>query len=212
MQNKQEMMWDSSFGRDYTNRNMRTPEEYDEFYMELYGVTRTKLNNEFIGSMDRNMRILEVGANIGNQLILLHKIGFKNLYGVELQYYPVKASKAYEYNITMLQASSSHLPFKDKTFDLVFTAGVLIHIAPELLKRIMKEICRCTRHYIWGFEYYNLGFREINYRENNELLWEGNYSHEYLKHCPDLQIVKENKYKYLNSNSENAMFLLSKRA
>ena len=74
---------------------------------------------------------------------------------------------------------------------MIFTSTVLIHIAPEYLKVVMKEICRCTKHYVCGLEYYNKKFKEINYRGKDELLWKGDYSKEYLKFCPDLQIVKE---------------------
>ncbi len=211
MKNKQEKIWSSDFGRNYTDRNVMTADELDELYRKRYGVTRTELNKEFIGGMDRNIRILEVGANMGNQLVALRKIGFKNLFGIELQFYPIKKSKTFGSDIPLLQASAFHLPFKDGAFDMIFTSTVLIHIAPEYLKVVMKEICRCTKHYVCGLEYYNKKFKEINYRGKDELLWKGDYSKEYLKFCPDLQIVKEKKYKYLDSDEIDTMFLLVKR-
>lgn len=211
MKNKQEKIWSSDFGRNYTDRNVMTSDELDELYRKRYGVTRSELNKEFVENMDRNMRILEIGANMGNQLVALREIGFRNLCGIELQFYPIKKSKSYRYDIPILQASSFHLPFKDGVFDMVFTSTVLIHVSPDFLKIVMEEICRCTKHYVWGFEYYDTKFKEVNYRGYDELLWKGDYSREYLKFCHDLQIVKEKRYKYLDSNEIDTMFLLVKR-
>tara|TARA_Y100000031_G_scaffold61033_1_gene68882 strand:+ start:1373 stop:2017 length:645 start_codon:yes stop_codon:yes gene_type:complete len=210
MKNIQTDTWSSEFGKNYTDRCKKTPVQYDDMYTSLYGITRTELNKEFIGNIDRSARILEVGTNVGNQLKLLFKMGFRNLYGIELQFYPIKISRSKYYGISLLQASVFDVPFKDNAFDIVFTAGVLIHIGPDLLPLVLKEIYRCTRRYIWGFEYYNENFDEIKYRGNNGLLWKGDFGGLYLKHFPDLKIIKEKKYKYLSNENKNSMFLLGK--
>ena len=41
----------------------------------------------------KNKKILKIGCNLGNQLRLLQRMGYKNLYGIELQPYVVQRSK-----------------------------------------------------------------------------------------------------------------------
>ena len=96
---------------------------------ERYGYTRTEINSEFIGDFDRDMKILEVGSNVGNQLLCLQEMGFKSLYGIELQNYAVELSKSRTKRINIIEGSAFDIPFKDSYFDLVFTSGVLIHIS-----------------------------------------------------------------------------------
>ncbi|KKL49759.1 hypothetical protein LCGC14_2312310 [marine sediment metagenome] len=74
---KQMEIWTGKFGKEYTNRNDLTLEEMEQQDKKNYGYTRTELNNEFIGNLDRSIKILEVACNIGNQLICLQKMGFK---------------------------------------------------------------------------------------------------------------------------------------
>lgn len=51
------------------------------------------MNTLFLGDLDRSLRILEVGANVGFQLALLQRMGFCNLYGIELQPYAVERAR-----------------------------------------------------------------------------------------------------------------------
>ena len=200
------------FGKKYTDRNILTLDELDEMYRKKFGVSRTELNNLFIGGLDRSIKILEVGSNIGNQLLLLQKMGFKNLYGIEINSYAVEFSKSRTKNIiNIIQGSAFDIPFKDKYFDLVFTSGLLIHIAPSDIETVMREIYRCTREYIWGFEYYSDKYTEIIYRGQRNLLWKANFSKMYLDLFSDLKQVKERKLKYLNDNNVDSMFLLKKK-
>ncbi len=145
---KQIKAWSGEFGKKYTDRNTLTIDELDELYGKNYGVTRTELNNLFIEKLNRNIRILEVGSNIGNQLLLLQQLGFRNLYGIEINTYAVDFSKSRTRNININQGTVFEIPFEDRYFDLVFTSGLLIHIGPSDITMAMKEICRCTRKYI----------------------------------------------------------------
>jgi len=52
--------------------------------------------------------------------------------------------------VNLIQGSVFDIPFKDKYFDMVFTAGVLIHVSPSDIKKVLKEIYRCSTKYIWG--------------------------------------------------------------
>jgi len=208
---KQMEKWSGDFGKDYTDRNVFSLEELDALYKSKYGVTRTELNQRFLEGMDRSIRVLEVGSNVGNQLLCLQSMGFVNLYGIELQSYAVELSKARTKRINIIEGSAFDIPYKDGYFDLVFTSGVLIHISPSDIIRALREIFRCTREYIWGFEYCADEHTEITYRGHKELLWKANYAKLYLEQFEELKIVKEERLKYLTNDNVDAMFLLKKK-
>lgn len=208
-------VWAGEFGKAYTDRNSSTPEELDQLYINRYGISRTELNSKFlsdVSDIDHSIRILEVGANIGTQLSLLQLSAFSSLWGIELQWYAVELSKQRTQHINILQGSAFDLPFKDGYFDLVFTSGVLIHIDPKNISNIIQEIYRCTRKYIWGFEYWSERYTEVAYREHQDLLWKADYAKLYQQKFSDLVLVKEEHYFYLdNPDLVDTMFLLRKR-
>ena len=212
MKNITEQMeyWAGEFGEEYTDRNPQTPEEMDAAYMSNYGVSRTEMNSEFLGPLPRSIKILEVGSNVGAQLLCLQKMGFENLYGIEINQRAIEITKSRTRNINTIHGSGFDLPFKDGYFDLVFTSGVLIHISPSDSGRIMDEIYRCTKKNIWGFEYFAEEYMEVAYRGKTNLLWKANFSKLYMERFKDLALVKERRYNYLNSNNTNSMFLLAK--
>lgn len=207
---KQMEMWQGQFGEEYTARNTISLEEMEVLYERNYGKTRTDLNRTFLDGMARSIKILEVGSNVGNQLLCLQKMGFTNLYGIELQSHAVELSKSRTRGINIIQGSVFDIPFKDRYFDLVFTSGVLIHIGPSDLSMALREICRCSKKYIWGLEYYADEYTEITYRGHKELLWKANYANLYLQQFEDLEIVKQEHLKYLDSDNIDTMFLLKK--
>ena len=202
--------WETQFGKEYTDRNDLSLDEMEILYKEHYGITRSEMNYLFIDGLDRDMKILEVGSNIGNQLLCLQKAGFKNLYGIELQPYAVKLSKSRTKNINIIEGSAFDIPFKSGYFDLVFTSGLLIHIAPGNIKNVLNEIHRCTRRYIWGFEYYSDGYTEILYRGNKNLLWKADFEQLFLHRFSNLILTREEHFHYLNNDNVNTMFLLHK--
>ena len=203
--------WGGEFGSAYTDRFALEIDELQAWYQKHLGITRTELNLEIIGDLNRSIRILEVGSNIGNQLLCLKLIGFQSLYGIDIQRHAVELSKSRAEEVDIIQGSAFDIPFKDSFFDLVFTSGVLIHISPQDIKEALKEIYRCTKKYIWGYEYYADSYMEVEYRGNRELLWKTDFAKLYLDTFSDLKLVKEKKVKYLENDNIDAMFLLKKR-
>jgi len=202
--------WEEKFGREYTDRNALSIQEMELLYRERYGITRTEVNSKFIGQFDRDMKVLEVGSGIGNQLLCLKKAGFKSLYGIELQPYAVELSKNRTTGINIIQGSAFDIPFKDDFFDLVFTSGLLIHIAPEDITAVLDEIHRCTEQYVWCFEYYSDIYTKIEYRGHTDLLWKTNFAKLFLDRFSDLRLLQEEHFKYRGSDNVDTMFLLQK--
>lgn len=203
--------WIGDFGREYTDRNAHTPEQLDQFYLQTYGVTRTELNRRFLEGIPKATHILEVGCNMGTQLMLLKEMGFSRLSGVEIQSYALDRAKERLGEANLLQASALSLPFSDGYFDLVFTSGVLIHIAPAELPIALAEIRRCAKQWIWGMEYYAPQMTEINYRGFDSLLWKTDYARLYLETFGDMELVKEERLRYLGDQNTDTMFLLRRK-
>lgn len=203
--------WTGVFGKEYTDRNAVSLKGLDKSYIENYGIARTDLNKDFLSKIDRSARILEVGSNIGMQLLCLQNMGFKNLYGIEPQSYAVQKAKENSEGINIIKGDVFDIPFKDGYFDVVFTSGVLIHINPKDIKKALKEIHRCSRKYIWGFEYYADKYEEIIYRGRKNLLWRTDFARLYLSLFNDLELVREKRIKYVNSDNIDTMFLLKKK-
>jgi len=138
-------------------------------------------------------------------------MGFNDLYGIELQSYAVELSKSRTRRINIIEGSAFDIPYKDGYFDLVFTSGVLIHVSPSDIALVVREIHRCTREYVWGFEYYADNYTEIPYRGQRNLLWKADFARLYLDQFGDLELVKEERLKYLDNDNIDTMFLLRKR-
>jgi pseudaminic acid biosynthesis-associated methylase len=202
--------WCGEFGREYTMRSCLTPEQVDALWEKNYGVTRTELNQRFLRNIPTDARILEVGCNIGNQLLLLQKLGYSNLYGVDVQDYALEVARSRTQNINFAQASSFGLPYEDQYFDLIFTSGVLIHVSPKDLPSALNEIHRCAKRFIWGSEYHASTTAEINYRGHSQLLWKADYAREYLSRFDDLDMVTEQRLPYIENENVDSMFLLEK--
>jgi pseudaminic acid biosynthesis-associated methylase len=204
--------WSETFGKEYTDRNPQTVEDMNELYQINFDVTRTALNKEFLGELNRSIKILEVGSNIGTQLLCLQEMEFSHLYGIEIQPYAVEVAKRLTKNINITNDSAFDIPYKDGYFDLVFTSGVLIHIHPNDIGVVLDEIYRCSKAYIWGYEYFNDDHRMVPYRGKENLMWKGNFVQLYLDRFADLKLVKEKRLRYAEGKNIDCMFLLKKKA
>lgn len=207
---KQMLHWSGTFGAEYTKRNHMTVDQMEALWVKNYGFSRSSVNQRFLDGFDKSMRILEVGSNIGNQLLCLRRQGFRNLYGVELQHYPLVIARANFTPITFIQASAFQLPFRSGFFDLVFTSGLLIHIAPEHISQVIGEIHRCTKRYIWGVEYYATEYTIVPYRGHNGLCWKADFAKLFIGTFGDLTLRRQEFFNYLDSGNIDTMYLLEK--
>lgn len=112
---------------------------------------------------------LEVGCNIGNNLEYF-PLDF-DVYGIDLNKYALgKAKKrfpTFDFRISPVY----DIPFDDKTFDIVFTRTVLIHIPENLMKKVMDEMYRVSKKWIFNIEFYNENETMIDWSRGKDLLW-----------------------------------------
>lgn len=204
--------WKSEFGNAYTKRNPKTVEEMDELHLQTKGITRTKLIEMFLSGLTIN-NALEVGCNVGVQLLILNNLGYKNLYGIEINEYAIDTSKENTKgkDIYIIKGSALDIPYKDLFFDLVFTSGLLIHISPDDINRVLDEIYRCSRKYIWCYEYYSDSYEKVTYRGVDNLLWKTDFVRLFMKRFKNLELIKEERLTYIEQPEYiDTMFLLEK--
>ena len=209
--NEQTTHWTGEFGKQYTDRNAVSPDELDSAYRKRYGLSRTEMNGLVMNELDPSSSILEVGCNVGNQLLLLQKMGFSELLGIELQSHAIKLLRTRRCGLRAIQGTVFQIPCRSRSFDLVFTSGLLIHVNPEHISAAMRELHRCARKYIWGFEYYAEEYSEVTYRGHQNLLWKADFAKMYLERFRDLELVSEMRFKNIDNPSNiDSMFLLQK--
>jgi hypothetical protein len=103
---KQMEVWSGDFGREWTERCALGVEGTDQRFLEDVGATRSAMYQEFLAEVDRDSRVLEVASNMGIQLTTLERLGFHNLYGVELQHFAVEKSRVFNPRLNIVQGSA----------------------------------------------------------------------------------------------------------
>tara|TARA_R110002110_G_scaffold415612_3_gene651841 strand:- start:33287 stop:33916 length:630 start_codon:yes stop_codon:yes gene_type:complete len=181
---KQLSAWTSTFGSDYLERN-RDVSDADMLprMNGLAGLLRD--------CPESPESILEVGANIGRNLLAMHRLTDAKLYAVEpfAEAFDALNSLCGDFLEDAAQTAGDQLPHGDNSIDLVFTSGVLIHVAPDDLLGVMTEIHRVARRYIWCNEYFAKQPEEIPYRGEAGLLFKRDFGRYYLELFPELKPV-----------------------
>lgn len=71
--------------------------------------------------------------------------------------------------------------------DLVFTAGVLIHIPPQQLDEAMSVVWHSAKRYVLAIEYFAPQSRMVRYRGLDEAMWCDDFGSRYLR-FPNLEL------------------------
>jgi len=98
--------------------------------------------------------VLEIGNGPGGNLVEIHKLNPSRLVGVDISEQMVKlAREKVHQDVEVIKIDGTTLPFKDKEFDIVFTATVLQHNTDdEMLKKIVAELSRVSKNKVFLFE------------------------------------------------------------
>jgi pseudaminic acid biosynthesis-associated methylase len=171
--------WEGDFGTAYTDRNIGD------------SALLAKTFSRLLTGLDLN-RVLEVGCNRGHNLVGLAGLlpEGSEVVGVEPNQHARGIARQADARITVVEGNAFDLPFEDEHFDLTFTAGVLIHIAPADLPAALREIHRVTRRYVLAIEYFAEKTTAISYRGHDGYLWKRHFLRDYQTHCPSLVLLQ----------------------
>lgn len=176
--NQQEQFWHSEYAQEYMDRN-------NAFDLDL-GI---KAWATMLKNVEKIDSLLECGCNIGRNINFLNNLmpGVKKSI-IELSPEPYKFVTSrnkfeHAFNGTILDAD---LP--PNSFDLVYTTGVLIHVAPENLLSNMKKIYNLSKRYILFGEIFSRVPGFIEYKGKNNLLFKRDFGKFFLENF-DCRIV-----------------------
>jgi pseudaminic acid biosynthesis-associated methylase len=200
--------WMGEFGDLYIDRN-KDIDKVNSQLKELIGYTKEEIFYDFFNQINRKLNILEVGCNVGLNLSILKKLGFENLYGIEINEKAIKIAKQKNPEITFFHSSIENFEIQQK-FDLVFTSGVLIHINPESLFDVIEKIHTLSKKFIFGYENFSENLTKLDYRDHSNILWKQNFPELYRQTFTNLTTVKERVYDYKNNNLQDVAFMFSK--
>lgn len=182
---KQESLWAGEFGDAYIRRNM----DEQLFFGKLNQFTKVLAGMRQAEPDIALKSALEFGPNIGLNLLVLRKLlpGIR-LCGVEINENAAKMLQdtipdASVYNQSIFDFDS------EERFDLVFTAGVLIHIQPEELNLVYDKLYHYSNRFILISEYYNPTPVQLTYKGESEMLFKRDFAGELLDRFKDLKLV-----------------------
>jgi SAM-dependent methyltransferase len=136
--------WTGAKAARYADRFVFSPEELDAHWRKHYAPEGRQHHMELaLADQPRDRPVLEVGCNVGNQLVMLKGLGFTDVQGVDINPYAVKIAKSR--GLEAQVADARKLPFPDNTFDLAMTCWCLCHIGPDDWDATLKELVRVSR-------------------------------------------------------------------
>jgi pseudaminic acid biosynthesis-associated methylase len=176
--------WKGDFGNDYIGRNVVSRKAVDQ---------RLKTWGTMFDHMSGVDKLLEVGSNIGLNLHAITQLTKAEIHAVE----PNDTARQTLVDSQIIPNNQIHsgnafeLPFEDNSFDLVYTSGVLIHIAPEDLEKAYKEIHRVSRKYVLSIELFSQKPEVIHYRGHDDLLFKRDFGGLWLDTFSDMKPIAE---------------------
>jgi pseudaminic acid biosynthesis-associated methylase len=194
-----EALWSGEFGDAYLERNRQAASGRDKFWNALLAKRKPAT-------------VLEVGCNLGGNLIwIARRLEPQNVYGVDISSAALRELKKALPDVNAVWSPAKDLPFRDERFDLVFTAGVLIHQPRQSLKQVMREILRCSRRWVLALEYYSPTTVEVPYRGNRGALFKRDYGRLYQRLAPQLQLVETGRLGQQDGWDDVTHWLFEKR-
>lgn len=178
--------WRGDFGDAYVDRN----EALDDVLRMRTRMWADMLKASYTAEP---ASILEVGCNIGLNLRAINRLTGADLYAVE----PNAKARARLLKDRVLpeshlfDATGQNIPAETGSMDMVFSAGVLIHVHPDDLPRVADEMHRVSRRWLLVAEYFSAKPESIPYRGRDDLLFKRDFGGFFLDRFDDLDVVAD---------------------
>ena len=174
---EQEKFWAGDFGLKYIDRNSSTSLLHSKIAMWA----------RMLRAANNVASVRELGCNTGLNLIALRRLQPNlKLSGYEIN--EEAARQASEYNVAKITQCSILEEINDEKVDLTFTAGVLIHINPDFLDDVYRNLVNGSNRYVLVSEYYNPIPAQINYRGHQDKLFKRDFAGDLIDRY-DLKLI-----------------------
>lgn len=174
--NERESFWRGEFGDAYHQRSPGNPAANVAFFRRVLG-------RGLLAVLDS---AIELGCGTGANLAALKQLApAAELAGVEL--HDGAAAEAARFAHILRRSILGFEP--EKRYELAFTKGVLIHIAPDDLPKAYDALYCSASRYVLIAEYYSPTPVEIPYRGHAGRLWKRDFAGELMDRYPDLYLL-----------------------
>jgi len=175
-----EELWAGEFGNEYVDRNLAAYDRRGEFWLPVLDELQPE-------------SVLEVGCNVGGNLQwITQRVEPKNVTGVDVNAKALRLLDRRVPGVRGVYAPARELPVGDRSVDFVFTMGVLIHQPEETLDKVMSEMVRTSKKYVFCGEYFDTETVEVPYRGHEGALFRRDYGSLFLDLFPhDLSLVRQ---------------------
>ena len=150
--NQQEKQWHGKLGNEYVENNSAFFTNEELFENKHKDETVYSVYQQMFGDLDRNYTILEVGCNVGHKLERLRWMGFKNLYGLDVNEEAIKVGRELYPEINFFQTSFDDYNTAEQ-FDIVMTNYAAIHVSPKNFEEFTDALCTLSRKYVFMMEF-----------------------------------------------------------
>lgn len=154
--------WSGTGGYEYTARNRVDWRQRRVFWSHMMHVTQAR-------------SVFEVGCNAGWNLSAIGSAAV--CAGCDVN--EVAVDQALAAGLFVECGTAQKVLPKYPTYDMVFTAGVLIHIPAKTLAQTMLAIVEASTQYVLAIEYAADAEEEVHYRGHDGLLWRRPYGRLY---------------------------------
>jgi pseudaminic acid biosynthesis-associated methylase len=175
-----EELWAGGFGDEYVDRNLCAYDRRGEFWLPLLDELQPR-------------NVLEVGCNVGGNLQwITQRVDPSQVTGVDVNSKALRLLDQRVPGVRGIQSPARELPVSDRSIDLVFTMGVLIHQPEETLEKVMSEMVRASSRYVFCGEYFDTETVEVPYRGHAGALFRRDYGSLFLELFPfDLTLIRQ---------------------
>lgn len=175
---EQEAFWSGDFGDAYVERNTG----------DALVAGRTHLLSNVLRQAGPVRSVVEFGPNLGLNMVAMKRLlPSASRTAIEINARAVEVLRR-DPDITVHHGSILD-PFIGTPHDLVFTCGVLIHIAPDALPVVYDRMYAASNRLIAVIEYYNPSPVEIPYRGHQDRLFKRDFAGDLLDRFSDLRLV-----------------------
>jgi pseudaminic acid biosynthesis-associated methylase len=176
---EQEAFWAGQFGNDYIARN----QSEQLLAGNLAFFAKVLARTEGVAS------ILEMGANIGMNLRALSPLAPQaKLHAIEINPQAAEVLRGLPFVDSIYEGSILNYSVEQQ-FDFVFTKGVLIHLAPEMLPEVYDKMVEASSRYVLIAEYYNPSPAEILYRGHSNKMFKRDFAGELMDRHPNMKLI-----------------------
>jgi pseudaminic acid biosynthesis-associated methylase len=175
-----EELWAGEFGNEYVDRNIAAYDRRGEFWLPLLDELQPA-------------SVLEVGCNVGGNLQwITQRVDPTKVTGVDVNSKALRLLDQRVPGVQGIHSPARDLPVSDRSVELVFTMGVLIHQPEETLEKVMSEMVRASSRYVFCGEYFDTETVEVPYRGHAGALFRRDYGSLFLDLFPfDLTLIRE---------------------